>query len=104
MRQVCEDEGMPHRATVLRWMGEDEAFATKCARARALQADIMDDKVLEVADACTDETATADRIKIMAYQWRASKLAPKKYGDKLDVGMGQSENLQPTEMRYRWMS
>jgi hypothetical protein len=27
----------------------------------------------------------AARVAISAYQWRASKLKPKKYGDKLDV-------------------
>jgi hypothetical protein len=89
MRHICEnDEGMPHRSTVLRWMSENEAFATKCARARMLQADIMDDRILEVADACTPDTAQADRVKIAAYQWRASKLAPKKYGDRTELELG----------------
>jgi hypothetical protein len=89
MRHICEnDEGMPHRSTVLRWMSENEAFATKCARARTLQADIMDDRILEVADACTPDTAQADRVKIAAYQWRASKLAPKKYGDRTELELG----------------
>ena len=50
-----------------------------------MQADLMDDKILDVADNSTTETAAADRVKISAYQWRASKLAPKKYGDKLDL-------------------
>lgn len=45
----------------------------------------MDHKILSVADASTPETAQADRVKIAAYQWRASKLAPKRYGDKLDL-------------------
>ena len=43
--KVCEEEGMPHRRTVLRWMEKDEDFATRCARARVLQADLMDDKI-----------------------------------------------------------
>ncbi len=64
-------------------MGTDEAFAAKCARAREMQADYMDDLILDVAHACTPETANADRVKISAYQWRASKLAPKRYGDKV---------------------
>lgn len=85
MVKICEREGMPSRATVLRWMAKDADFATKCARARELQADLMDDKILDTADASTSETAAADRVKISAYQWRASKLAPKKYGDRLDL-------------------
>ena len=42
----------------------------------------MDDKILTVANECTPETAHADKVKIAAYQWRAAKLAPKKYGEK----------------------
>lgn len=92
MRQICEDDGMPHRSTVLRWMAENEAFAAKCAHARELQADLMDDKILEVAEACTPASAPADKVKIAAYQWRASKLAPKKYGDKVQhVGGGPDD-------------
>lgn len=89
-------DGMPHRSTVIRWMADDERFATKCARAREAQADLMDDKILDVAEASTSETAASDRVKIAAYQWRASKLAPKKYGDKLDLNHGGQIALTPT--------
>lgn len=85
LRQICADEAMPNRSTVLRWMAADEAFAAKCARARVLQSDLMDDLVLDTANACTPETANADRVKISAYQWRAAKLEPKKYGDKTET-------------------
>jgi hypothetical protein len=42
-----------------------------------LQADLMDDLILETANACTPATAQADKVKIAAFQWRASKLMPK---------------------------
>ncbi len=83
LRRICAGPGMPDRLTVMRWQANNGEFATKCARARAWQADLMDDLILDIADACTPETAAADRVKISAYQWRASKLAPKKYGDKI---------------------
>lgn len=84
LRSICLDESMPNRSTVLRWLDADEAFATKYAHARDLQGDLMDDYVLDTAQACTNETALADRVKIAAFQWRASKLKPKKYGDKVE--------------------
>ena len=83
MREVCAVEGMPDRVTVVRWMASNEAFASNIARARELQADYMDDLILETANACNSETAQADRVRIWAYQWRASKLRPKVYGDKV---------------------
>lgn len=86
LRRICMKDGMPSRMTVLRWLERDhEGFVAKYARAREAQADTMDDFILDVANACTPETAQADRVKIGAYQWRAMKLAPKKYGDKQQV-------------------
>lgn len=88
LRRICEDDGYPSRQTVLRWLwGESEeanafGFVAKYARAREAQADVMDDKILETAESSTNDTAQADRVKIMAYQWRAAKLKPKVYGDK----------------------
>lgn len=77
---------MPGLRTVFDWLDAHEGFRTKYARAREVQADVMDDKILTTADNCTPETAHADRVKIGAYQWRAMKLSPKKYGEKLAIG------------------
>lgn len=84
--QICEPDTMPNRRTILRWMEDCTAFATRCARARELQADLMDDKIIQVIDDVNADNATAMRVKLAALQWRASKLAPKKYGDKLAIG------------------
>ena len=87
LRSICELEDMPGRTTVFRWMDENPDFASRYARARMLQADLMDDLILETANACTPATAHADRVKISAFQWRAAKLKPKVYGDKAEVAM-----------------
>lgn len=89
--KICDAEDMPHRRTVLRWMEADESFATKCARARIWQADLMDDKINDLIESCTAESAPADRVKLAAMQWRAAKLLPKKYGDKI-THAGDPEN------------
>lgn len=64
-------------------MEADTAFATKCARAREAQADLMDDRVLEVTNKAEAGQLAADvaRVVLSGLQWRASKLQPKKYGD-----------------------
>lgn len=85
LRWICTADDMPHRSTIIRWMSDNADFATKCARAREMQADLMDDLILDTAEETTPENAAASRVKIAAYQWRASKLAPKKYGEKLDI-------------------
>lgn len=83
--QICATDNMPNRRTILRWMEDDEAFATRCARAREIQADLMDDKIIQLIDDVNVENASAMRVKLSALQWRAAKLAPKKYGDKQEV-------------------
>jgi hypothetical protein len=100
MRQIADTEGMPSRSTMLRWMADESIdFGAKCARARELQAEVMDDMVLDAAKACDESNYQSTKVKISAYQWRASKLAPKKYGDKVqqevtgaDGGPIQSEH------------
>lgn len=83
MRKLCAHEDMPDRGTVVRWLAEHPDFAAKYAHAREAQADTMDDLILEEAEKVTPETAAASRVKIDAYKWRAAKLKPKVYGDKM---------------------
>lgn len=75
---------MPGFRTALDWLDDEDKsdFRTKYARAREAQADLMDAKILEVADASKSETAASDRVKIEAYKWRAEKLKPKVYGQR----------------------
>ncbi len=101
--KVCEADNMPHRGTILRWFDADEAFAAKCARARTMQADLMDDRILDLIDNVTPESAQADRVKLAGLQWRAAKLAPKKYGDKVMLG-GDADNPVKTVLEISWRS
>ena len=87
LRQVCADDGMPHFTTVLRWCSADASFASKYTRARVAQADTLFDQMEAVEEAVTAGTmdSHAARVVLDSMRWRASKLAPKVYGDRLDV-------------------
>lgn len=105
LRKICGDEGMPDRKTIFRWLEDDSDFATKYARAREVQGDVMDEKILEAADTVTSENAAAMRVKIDAYKWRAAKLKPKVYGDKIDVTSGGERiEADPVERATRLAS
>ena len=81
---ICNsDEALPHRVTVHRWLNEHEEFRNNYARAREAQADMKFDQSWEIAANSTAETYQVDRLKIDTIKWQASKLLPKKYGDKL---------------------
>lgn len=93
LRGICTDSNMPDRTTVNRWADQDEDFAASIARAREAQADYMDDRILEISEKIlTGEIdPNAGRVAIAAFQWRAGKLKPKKYGDSMTL-KGDKEN------------
>jgi len=109
LRSICLDEGMPDKATVFRWLAKYEAFRDQYAHAREAQADAMLEDILEIADDGTNDSYTDEegnvrtnqdviarsRLRVDARKWAMSKMAPKKYGEKLDLNHSGSVNLQP---------
>ena len=83
---------MPDIRTVTRWLVADAAFAHKYARARMAQADVLFDRMEAVEEAVSAGTmdSHAARVVLDSMRWRASKLAPKVYGDRLDVQVSDS--------------
>lgn len=88
LRTICTSATMPNRSTVMRWMADDAAFATKYARARVIQADFLEEEMSEIEDETLRGSLdpAAARVVLASKQWRAAKLAPKRYGEKLAIG------------------
>jgi hypothetical protein len=105
LRKICgaeRDDFIPGQTTVFKWLAENEAFAKQYARARELQADRFVDEIIEIADSPNATVGEGgepilrdpqrDRLRVDARKWVASKLAPKKYGDKVaHVGGGEDD-------------
>ena len=101
LRAICADAGYPHMVTVLRWLEKREAFRNQYAQARAQGLDAMAEDILHIANTpqlgvVVQETKDGTfekrgdmiehrRLQVDARKWLLSKLAPKKYGDRLDV-------------------
>lgn len=87
LRSICGMADMPDRTTVLRWLTAEDSFTTKYTRARILQADALEEEMSDIEDkTLTGEIdAAAARTVLASKQWRAAKLAPKRYGDKLEL-------------------
>lgn len=99
LRSICDDDAMPSLRTIMRWLfdGEHEEFWQQYARAREAQAEVRADEIIEIADDgsidfTTDkdgkpivnhEHITRSRLRVDTRKWIASKLLPKRYGDKL---------------------
>jgi hypothetical protein len=81
LHRLCEErEGWPNERTVYRWLEANEEFRRKYARARDRQGDRMAFETVLIADEEPDPVKA--RLRVDARKWLASKLAPKKYGDR----------------------
>ena len=72
-------------------------FATN-TRAREEQADTLAAKIMTVVDGVEPEPGKVSKARLQfdAYRWRAGKLAPKKYGDRISHDVkGGGINFQP---------
>lgn len=108
LRQIAKDEGMPAPATVCDWAAADPVFAEQYARAKEAQMDRYAEEILEIADDATndwmqnkhgDKTLDAEhvqrsRLRVDSRKWLMSKLAPKKYGEKVQIGGDPEQPLQ----------
>mgnify|MGYP000007485902 CR=1 FL=1 len=109
LRTICKRDGMPSITSVFRWLGDEanQAFRDQYAQAREVQADVLAEQTIDIADDSSgDETTDADgnprfnaeyaarsRLRIDARKWFASKLAPKKYGDKSTVDVNVNDSI-----------
>lgn len=88
LRKICgvdRDDFLPGQNTVYKWLDDNEAFAKQYASARARQADSKFDEAGEIAEKATVENVHVARLQIDTIKWQAAKLAPKKYGEKVEL-------------------
>lgn len=86
LKTICSDETMPARSTVYLWLVANEAgFSDKYARAKSAQQEAAVDELAEVAEKTLrgEFDPQAARVYADIIKWRAARLAPKKYGDKV---------------------
>lgn len=83
LRSICKQGDMPALSTVFKWLAEKPEFSDQYARAKDEQAEILADEIIQIAD--TEDDAQKARVKIDARKWVASKLKPKKYGDRTQL-------------------
>lgn len=105
LRAICSEEAYPNVATVIRWLAADEAFAHRYARAREMQAEVLADQMLEIADDDRRDRieikdaegnvirveqnnvgVARSKLRLEQRRWWAEKLRPKVYGAKVAVG------------------
>jgi len=83
LRTMILDDHMPAQKSIYRWLQDNETFRQQYTQARAKQADYYAEMIVDEAFGSHD--AAIGRLRMDALKWAASKIAPKKYGDKVEV-------------------
>ncbi len=101
-RILREDDGMPERTTFWGWCSGDLDLANKVARAREAGVEALLDETLEIADDASGDHTNGEfktehvqraKLRIESRREYARMIAPRKYGQKIDVTSG-GEKLQ----------
>ena len=110
LRNICRDAGMPTLDTIYRWIGRYPSFSEQYARARDEQADTLADEIQALSDEAPPMVLGKygevidtgwlqwQKQRIDARKWVASKLKPKKYGDRVSLA-GDAENPLQTSVQ-----
>ena len=100
-----------NNSTFFEWLQKDTSkqYAESYTRACEIRAEKLTDEILQIADEANADIVGVDektgkpivngeainrsRLKVDARKWLAGKIAPKKYGDKIDV-TSKGESIQ----------
>lgn len=96
LRKICSDDHMPNMSTIFKWISEKPAFSNQYAIAKEEQAELMADGIVDILDTeplmVVDQNGvsrvdsgwvTWQKNRADGRKWVASKLKPKKYGDRI---------------------
>jgi hypothetical protein len=120
LRTICKADDMPSCQTVYTWLRSRPEFLDQYARAKEDAADAFAEEMLDIADEGTNDWMAANdpenlgyklngehinrsRLRVDTRKWIASKLKPKKYGEKVQTELtgkdgGPIETADMTEV------
>ncbi len=108
LNRLCEMySDLPVKSTVNLWRYKYPQFSTQYAEAKLIQADLLAEECLEIADdsgrdntvnelgveICNTEWINRSRLRIDTRKWLAAKLLPKQYGQAAEEKKAVSETL-----------
>lgn len=122
---ICKAKKI-NASTFYDWVAANDALANKYARARELQADFLADEIIAISDDSSEdelfiesndgsgkgatrvenkEFVNRSKLRVDSRKWIASKLKPKKYGDKLELDGNLKNDVQITmNIAGKWPS
>lgn len=117
VRSICRDPEFPEMKTIFRWLSKNQDFRQQYDTAKEMGMAAMAEELLQIADDGSNDTYVDDdgkprvdtdviqrsRLRVDTRKWLMSKLAPKKYGDKVDLNHG-GQVANPLEVLFSQVS
>ncbi len=100
LSRICEENGWP-KTSVYEWLAKN--FPEQYAQAMRTRADVYRDEIISIADdetLVTNEDVAKAKLKIETRKWLMGKMAPKKYGDKVEVDHGITDELKEIVVEF----
>ena len=96
-RIVAEDDFMPSLRVIYDWISEDPNIAAQIERAREIAAANMLEETFEIAEnvAANKDAIAKAKLRIYQREMFAAKIAPKRFGNKLDLTSGNEKLPAP---------
>ncbi len=110
LTRICKDDHMPNVSSVYLWLFKNKDFSNQYACAREDQADTYSDQIVDIGEevpmmVITDEDGKVtkrvdpagiqrNRLRVDARKWVASKLKPKKYGERTTIAGDKDAPLE----------
>lgn len=118
VRSIVKDKKMPSSSTIFRWLLDEDKkeFWEHYEKARNVQAELMFEELLEIADDGTNdwmereydngntnivlngEAIGRSRLRVDTRKWYLSKVLPKKFGDRVELEHSGNALLQPVKI------
>ena len=102
--KICKDDHMPNVSSIYLWLSRYPEFSEMYTKAREDQADTLADEIQEIADQMPMEKTDGNgntsfdgayiqwmKLRVDARKWTASKLKPRKYGERVSLA-GDADN------------
>lgn len=101
LRTICLEDRFPSVVTIFAWFRKNEEFLKQYTRAKEEQADLLIEEMLDISDDGSNdfmkvvkgdaeyeienkEWTSRSKLRVETRKWIASKLKPKKYGEKVE--------------------
>lgn len=115
LKEICEENKFPTPKCINEWRIENINFGLKYAQAKAQQAELLAEEIVEIAKSCKENSyyidekgqrkvdpgaVQADRLVIDTQKWVACKLAPRIYGERKPEQDGAEEHKLVIELKH----